>query len=126
MRPHPRRARTDPSAPAAWGTCDRSGFVLNQRDLKWQFEWSGLKLINKRVLVAPDMYDKPNRQLGTIVLPPDPMPIMNARPENYAIDEYPVSALAVSSGAVLVLSGNYAHPIEIIVSVPGNIIDGTI
>ena len=87
MRPHPRRARTNPIDPQAWGTCDRSGFIANQRNLQWQYEWAGTQLINKRVLVAPDMYDTPNRQLGTIILSPDPVSIMNARPEAYAIDE---------------------------------------
>ena len=39
------------------------------------------------MLVYPDEYDTPNRQLGTIILPPDPVPLMNARPEAYYIDE---------------------------------------
>ena len=87
MRPHPRRARTNATAPEAWGTCDRSGFVATQRDLVWQFDWQGTQLVNKRVLVAPDMWDEPQRQLGTIILPPDPVSIPNARPEPYPIDE---------------------------------------
>lgn len=87
MRPHPRRTRTNATHPEAWGTCDRSGFVLQQQNMQWQFEWQGTKLVNQRILVAPDMYDKPNRQLGTIILPPDPVSIVNARPENYPIDE---------------------------------------
>lgn len=32
--------------------------------------------------------DKPQRQLGTIILPPDPEPLMNALPEPYPVDEY--------------------------------------
>lgn len=87
MRPHPRRARTNASHPDAWGTSDRSGMVGNQKNLLWQYEWAGTKLINQRVLVYPDEYDKPQRQLGTIILPPDPVSIVNARPENYPIDE---------------------------------------
>lgn len=87
MRPHPRRARTDPTHPSAWGTCDRSGFVGNQKNLQWQYEWEGTQLINKRILCVPDMYDKPQRQLGTIILPPDPVSILNARIEPYAVEE---------------------------------------
>jgi hypothetical protein len=87
MRPHPRRARTDPTRPEAWATDDRTGFVGQQKNLRWQYEWNGTQLINKRVLVFSDAYDTPNRQLGTIILPPDPVPIVNARPEQYAIDE---------------------------------------
>jgi hypothetical protein len=50
-------------------------------------EWAGTQLINRRILVYEDEYDTPNRQLGTIILPPDPVSILNARPENYTIDE---------------------------------------
>lgn len=87
MRPHPRRARTNATAPEAWGTSDRNGMVNNQRDLMWQFDWRGTQLINKRILVSADEYDTPQRQLGTIILPPDPVSIPNARPEAYPIDE---------------------------------------
>lgn len=87
MRRHPRRTTTDPTQPSAWGTCDRSGFILDHRNMRQQFEWAGTKLINKQLLVAPDMEDRPNRQLGTIILPPDPVPILNARPENYYVEE---------------------------------------
>lgn len=55
--------------------------------MQWQYEWAGTQLVNKRVLVHPDELDRPNRQLGTIFIPPDPLPIPNARPEGYPIDE---------------------------------------
>jgi hypothetical protein len=87
MRPHPRRARTDATYPEAWGTDDKSGFVGNQADLCFQYEWQGTKLVNKRILCFQDQLDIPNRQLGTIILPPDPASIVNARPEPYPIDE---------------------------------------
>ena len=87
MRPHPRRARTDPTSPRAWGTSDRSGFVGNQENLRWQYEYAGTGLINKRVLVFEDEYDKPQRQLGTLILPPDPVSITNARIEPYPFEE---------------------------------------
>ena len=87
MRPHPKRARTDPNRPSAWGTSDRNGMIDNQRNLVWQWEWGGTQLYNKRVLVSPDELDKPQRQLGTIILPPDPVSIDNARPEPYYVEE---------------------------------------
>ena len=87
MRPHPRRTRTNATDPSAWGTCDRSGFVAQHADLQWQLQWAGTQLINTRVLVAPDMLDVPQRQLGTIILPPDPVSVIQARPEPYPIDE---------------------------------------
>lgn len=87
MRPHPRRARTNSSAPEAWATSDRNGMISNHPDLMWQFDWQGTQLINKRILVSRDEYDTPQRQLGTIILPPDPVSIVQARPEPYPIDE---------------------------------------
>ena len=86
-RPHPKRAQTDPSAPRSWGTSDRSGFVNNLQNLRWQFDWRGMQLQNLRILVADWEYDKPQRQLGTIILPPDPVAVSNARPKSYEIDE---------------------------------------
>lgn len=87
MRPHPRRAATDPTAPAAWGTSDRGGWIGNHKNLLWAVQWRGTQLRRTGSLVYPDEWDEPQRQLGTIIIPPDPVPIMNARPEQYAIDE---------------------------------------
>jgi hypothetical protein len=87
MRPHPKRAAVNPRSPRAWATCDRSGFITNHEKLAWQFDWRGMQLVNLKILVAPDMLDKPQRQLGTIILPPDPPSIMNARPEAYSMEE---------------------------------------
>lgn len=87
MRPHPKRAQVDATNPRAWGTSDRDGLVGNHHKLKWQMDWAGVRIINKRILVWEDELDEPQRQLGVIILPPDPLPIINARPENYDIDE---------------------------------------
>ena len=87
MRPHPRRARTNATSPEAWGTSQRNSMVGNQRNLMWQMEWAGTQIINTRVLVFEDEYDIPQRQLGTIILPPDPVSIPYAMPEPYPIDE---------------------------------------
>ncbi len=86
-RPHPRNADVNPDRPVAWATDDRSGFVTNHNKLSWQMEWAGTELINKRILVGRDNLDVPNPQLRTIILPPDPAPLFNARPEPYTIDE---------------------------------------
>jgi hypothetical protein len=86
-RQHPRKARTDATAPQAWATCDKCGFIANLVDLRWQWDWAGLQLINKKVLVCDSCYDIPQRQLGTIILPPDPVGVLNARVEAYPADE---------------------------------------
>ena len=87
MRPHPRHTETDPTAPRAWGTDDRTGFVGMQHKLCWQYEWRGTRLENTKILVLPQYLDQPQRQLGTIILPPYPVGIINARPEPYYSDE---------------------------------------
>lgn len=122
MRPHPRRAATDSSSPRAWATSDRSGMLGNHQNLRWQFQWRGSQLVNTRVLVWEDEYDAPQRQLGTIILPPDPPSIMNARPEQYDIDENPVSTRYTVDGRIRGVFGRgSAWVIERIVSVQGNL-----
>lgn len=81
-RPHPRRARVNRDNPRAWATDMRSGFVGNLVNAQWQHDWRGQRLTNLKLLVYGDQLDKPQRQLGTIVLQPDLLPIQNARPGN--------------------------------------------
>ncbi len=100
MRPHPRRADTDATNPRAWATCDRCGFITNAYKLHWQFEWKGTRTENIRILVCETCLDVPQRQLGTIILPPDPLPVMNARPEQYDIDEIPISTRITMNGNI--------------------------
>jgi hypothetical protein len=85
-RPHG-RARVSSKSPAAFAICDRCGFLYNHRDLAWQFDWGGASLINKRILVCKPCNDTPQNQLRAIVLPADPVPIMNPRVEPYAESE---------------------------------------
>ena len=108
MRPHPRRTITDPTNPRAWGTSDRNGHIGQHARMRFQFDWAGTQLINRRILVHEDELDQPQRQLGTIILPPDPLPIMNARPENYAIDDRPVSTRVTMDGKIRIIEGSGA------------------
>jgi hypothetical protein len=103
LRPHPRRARVDPSNLVAWATCDGCGFEVSHDLLRWQYEYAGPGLINTRVLRCPLCINKPNPTLRTIVLPPDPDPLLNARPEPYAIDESPITRLTAGRRAVRVI-----------------------
>lgn len=80
------RARTSASNPQAHAICDRCGFRWNFSDLKWQYDWRGAALQNLRILVCNSCYDTPQEQLRAIVVPADPTPIINARPENYVAD----------------------------------------
>lgn len=90
MRPHGKYAKVDPAYPRAFAQCDRCSFWFNHDDLQWQYEWAGTSLMNIRVLVCRRCLDKPQEQFRTIILPPDPPPIINARPPNFLYEEYTV------------------------------------
>lgn len=86
MRPHG-RAKVSAKNPEAFAICDACGFLYNHKNLVFQFEWAGNKLINQRQLVCPRCNDVPNQQLRAIVLPADPIPIQNPRVPNYPLAE---------------------------------------
>ena len=79
------RARTSLSNPQAHAICDRCGFRYNHVDLAWQMDWAGPGVINKRLLVCPRCNDVPQEQLRSIVLPADPTPILNPRPQDFEL-----------------------------------------
>lgn len=79
-RPHG-RATVDPSAPRAWGICDRCGFLYNLDELGDQAYWAGPTLLYKNIRICPKCTDVPQEQLRTIVLGPDPLPVYNPRPD---------------------------------------------
>lgn len=80
------RARTSARNPRAFGVCDRCALWYNHQNLKWQYDWAGASLINKRILVCDTCYDTPQNQLRAIILPADPTPIVNPRVEPYLWD----------------------------------------
>lgn len=81
------RAKTSSRNPQAHAICDRCGFRWNHVNLTWQFEWQGASLANRRILVCRTCYDEPQNQLRAIVIPADPVPIMNPRVESFIADE---------------------------------------
>lgn len=87
MRRHPKYARVNPANPAGWATDMRSGFITNEKNLQAQGEWRGLRVLPTGTLSFGKYLDKPQRQLGTLILSPDPVALQNARPEQYPIDE---------------------------------------
>lgn len=86
MRPHG-KAKVNSRNPEAFAICDGCGALYNHSELRWQLEWAGNKLLNKKQLVCRRCNDIPNTQLRAIVLPADPMPIMNPRVQNYQAAE---------------------------------------
>lgn len=84
----PKNAEVNPDNPRAWGTCDRCGFVHNLDKLQWQYSYLGtFQPQNTRFLVCDRCLDPLNPQDTPVILPPDPLPIFNARPEPYTLDE---------------------------------------
>ena len=81
------RARTSSRDPRAIAICDRCAIWYNHYQLRWQYDWAGASLVNKRILVCNTCYDQPQNQLRAIVVPADPTPIINPRVEPYAWDE---------------------------------------
>ena len=78
------RARTSSSSPQAHAICDRCGFRYNHVDLQWQYDWRGAALQNIRILVCNSCVDVPQDQLRAIVVPADPIPIMQARVQDFS------------------------------------------
>lgn len=81
------RATINPSDPQALGICDRCGALYNLHVLRYQFQWAGTAMVNKQLRVCPTCYDTPSEFLRTIILPPDPPPVWQPRPEPYLVDE---------------------------------------
>jgi len=102
MRPHGNHASVSTTNPEALAVCDRCGRWWNRGKLAWQTGWAGQHLYNFQLLVCPLCYDTPNEQLRTIILPPDPPPIINARVPDFEYEEY--IPLAANTG------GNTATP----------------
>jgi hypothetical protein len=57
--------------------------MFNLEDLIFQYDWTGTRLQNLRILVCEDCYDTPQEQLRARILSPDPVPVYNARPEPF-------------------------------------------
>ena len=81
------RARVNPRHPEAFAVCDKCGFWYNKVNLRWQYDYRGKGLQNLRFLVCDPCYDNPQPQLKIFIIPPDPLPVMDARIEPFAIDE---------------------------------------
>jgi len=86
-RPHS-RVKVSARSPRAAARCDDCGFLYNHQDLRWQYQWSGLQLINLKFLKCSRCLDIPQPQLKSKILGPDPLPIWNARPEPFTTTGY--------------------------------------
>ena len=80
-------ARVNPDAPEAFGVCDRCGRLFNLNDLYYQYEWAGTALVNRHIRVCRQDLDKPFQFYRAIILPADPVPVYDPRPENFVAED---------------------------------------
>ena len=97
-RPHG-RASVDPSNPRAFGICDACGFLYNLEDLHYQHKVAGGTVVNTNMRRCEKCTDDLQLNLMTITLPPDPMPVVDPRVENFAIDE--IDYLSTQNNAII-------------------------
>ena len=81
------RASTNSKSPQAHAICDRCGFRYNHVRLHWQYDWRGASMMNIRLLVCDTCYDQPQEQLRAIVVPADPVPIVQPRIQDFVTAE---------------------------------------
>lgn len=81
------RARVDPSSPSAISVCDRCGIWHNRIDLINQADWRGSTILPLYLFVCRQCLDVPQEQNRAIVLPADPVPIYQPRPEDFLAAE---------------------------------------
>ena len=82
------RARLDPTAPSAFAICDTCSFEFLRSDLYADKQWYGTRIQDTGYLVCDRCLDKPQEQLRTIILPPDPIPVSQPRPDFLTAREY--------------------------------------
>lgn len=81
------RAQISSTNPRAQAVCDRCGLWTNFHKLRNQVEWRGAALLPTYIYVCPQCWDVPQEQLRAIVVPADPLPIVQARVEAFVADE---------------------------------------
>jgi hypothetical protein len=79
------RAKTSPRNPRAHAICDRCGFRYNRIDLSFQMDYRGSTLQSLNILVCRPCTDVPNQQRRSIVVPADPMPVINPRVQDFGV-----------------------------------------
>lgn len=75
------RSNPQPYASRARGVCDRCQFVWDHFKLQWEMEYRGNSLMRTGFLVCPPCLDVPYQGRRPVLLPADPVPILNPRTE---------------------------------------------
>lgn len=111
-RPQSRYVRVDPQNPEAASICDRCGFWVPLRELTFQQAWAGSRLYDTGIFVCSSVncLDIPFEQNRTIILPPDPPPIFNARVPNFAYEEQTVRIVQHGGAAGTMFAAPNSQP----------------
>jgi hypothetical protein len=64
----------------------RCGFWYQRSELRNQQQWQGMHLQPLNIYVCDTCYDRPQIQLKTIILPPDPLPVWMPFPEQFDVE----------------------------------------
>jgi hypothetical protein len=97
------RAKTNPHQPRAQAVCDFCGEHYMRIDLIDQMEFYGDVLTDTGYRACPRCISKPQPQLKPVILPEDPVPIVDPRVEVYSIPADQAvnpTAAAISSASV--------------------------
>ena len=99
------RARASHLNPNAKGQCDTCGFWFQRSILSSQYQWAGASLLDTGSLVCRSCEDIPQQQYRSIILPADPLPVVDARP---SLDAVHASFNLLASSPALASSGYLA------------------
>lgn len=99
--PKGKYVRIDPRNPEALAMCDYSNLPCMHKDLVRQMEWRGMGLVWTGALVNKRFADIPNEQGRTPILPPDPIPVANPRPQFFQYVTASNNPLPVPSEALI-------------------------
>lgn len=97
---HHGRAKISARHPQAIAVCQRCGFTYNRAQLANQVEYQGFDLQQTGIWVCPPCFDRPNENLKSIILPPDPMPVYLPFPEPYSSEVDTPASTTLSADAL--------------------------
>jgi hypothetical protein len=106
----------DRANPEAAARCDRGGELRKHHELRREMFWAGGRLVWNGFLCCERHIDKPNPQERLVILPIDPVPVKNPRPElamtsiPTVIDDGVPTPGAVQAGQVLTVD-NTGRPL---------------
>lgn len=75
--------------PRGRGVCDLCGIAFTLEKMHKLMEWRGTRLMWTGLVVCDWDYDRPQEQLRAKLLPPDPTPLLGARPEDFFSEQGP-------------------------------------